>query len=201
MRATGSRLSAGSWPVRKGNQSVYAMVDRLYTPRRHLWDAHHKRLTASNDPGGGRVSSTALLAVVVASSSPPAPRRSSPRSPAVTVELAIVLCSRCCSRRSPGSTTSCFSCSASSCSGARLRRGVRALARPHVDASPGCSGLSYVSRRSRCGAWSVRSLADARDHVGGDPGSAGRTGRLALPPRVSRRPSVRARRARRPRGS
>jgi hypothetical protein len=43
-------LSAGSWPVRKGNQSVYAMVDRLYTHDAVVWDASQKRLTASNDP-------------------------------------------------------------------------------------------------------------------------------------------------------
>src|SRR4029077_12932296 len=46
----GLALSAGSWPVRKGNQSVYAMVDRLYTHDAIVWDASHKRLTASNDP-------------------------------------------------------------------------------------------------------------------------------------------------------
>ena len=43
-------LSAGSWPVRKGNQSVYAMVDRLYTHDAVVWSPAHKRLTASNDP-------------------------------------------------------------------------------------------------------------------------------------------------------
>ncbi len=43
-------LSAGSWPVRKGNQSVYAMVDRLYTHDAIVWDVTQKRLTASNDP-------------------------------------------------------------------------------------------------------------------------------------------------------
>ena len=39
-------LSAGSWPVRKGNQSVYAMVDRLYTHDAVIWDVAHRRLTA-----------------------------------------------------------------------------------------------------------------------------------------------------------
>jgi hypothetical protein len=85
-------LSAGSWPVRKGNQSVYAMVDRLYTHDAVVWDISQRRLTASNDPMVaaivyGLLALVAILFVVAA-------RRGgrSPSSPAVTVEIAIVLC-------------------------------------------------------------------------------------------------------------
>ncbi len=85
-------LSAGSWPVRKGNQSVYAMVDRLYTHDAIVWSAAHKRLTASNDPVVaaivyGLLAVVAVLFVLAA-------RRSGrmPQSPLVTIEIAIVLC-------------------------------------------------------------------------------------------------------------
>lgn len=85
-------LSAGSWPVRKGNQSVYAMVDRLYTHDALVWDASHKRLTASNDPVVallvyGLLALVALAFLLVA-------RRGgrTPTSPATTIEIAIVLC-------------------------------------------------------------------------------------------------------------
>lgn len=85
-------LSAGSWPVRKGNQSVYAMVDRLYTHDAIVWDASHKRLTASNDPVVALIV-YGLLAVVVALFALAARRGGrSPSSLATTIELAIVLC-------------------------------------------------------------------------------------------------------------
>jgi len=85
-------LSAGSWPVRKGNQSVYAMVDRLYTHDAIVWDASQKRLTASNDPVVaaivyGLLALVAVLFVV-------ATRRGGRRIDDATtpIELAIVLC-------------------------------------------------------------------------------------------------------------
>ena len=85
-------LSAGSWPVRKGNQSIYAMVDRLYTHDAIVWDASQKRLTASNDPVVavlvyGLLAVVALLFVLAA-------RRGGRRADdvATTIELAIVLC-------------------------------------------------------------------------------------------------------------
>lgn len=85
-------LSAGSWPVRKGNQSVYAMVDRLYTHDAIVWDASQKRLTASNDPVVaafvyGLLALVAVLFVLAA-------RRGERRADDLTtpIELAIVLC-------------------------------------------------------------------------------------------------------------
>jgi hypothetical protein len=85
-------LSAGSWPVRKGNQSVYAMVDRLYTHDAIVWSAAHKRLTASNDPVVAAIV-YALLAVVVAAFAWAARRGGrAPASAGVTMEVAIVLC-------------------------------------------------------------------------------------------------------------
>jgi len=85
-------LSAGSWPVRKGNQSVYAMVDRLYTHDAIVWDASQKRLTASNDPVVAAIVYgllAVILAVFVAVSRRGDPR---PKSAAATTEFAIVLC-------------------------------------------------------------------------------------------------------------
>jgi hypothetical protein len=85
-------LSTGSWPVRKGNQSVYAMVDRLYTHDAIVWDASHKRLTASNDPVVA-VIVYGLLAVVAVLFVLAARRGGRTHdSPATTIELAIVLC-------------------------------------------------------------------------------------------------------------
>ncbi|MBP1689537.1 MAG: hypothetical protein H6Q34_110 [Deltaproteobacteria bacterium] len=85
-------LSAGSWPVRKGNQSVYAMVDRLYTHDAIIWSEAQKRLTASNDPVVaamvyGSLAVVTFLLLLVS-------RRGGrhPASPAATVEFAIVLC-------------------------------------------------------------------------------------------------------------
>jgi hypothetical protein len=85
-------LSAGSWPVRKGNQSVYAMVDRLYTHDAIVWSAAHKRLTASNDPVVAAIvyGLLAVIAVRFALASRRGGRR--PDSAAATVEMAIVLC-------------------------------------------------------------------------------------------------------------
>ena len=85
-------LSAGSWPVRKGNQSVYAMVDRLYTHGAIVWSPAHKRLTASNDPVVAALvyGLLALVAVVFALVA----RRGdqTPASRETTIEIAIVLC-------------------------------------------------------------------------------------------------------------
>lgn len=85
-------LSAGSWPVRKGNQSVYAMVDRLYTHDAIVWSAAHKRLTASNDPVVALIV-YGLLALVVALFVAAARRGArAPARVAVPIETAIVLC-------------------------------------------------------------------------------------------------------------
>ncbi len=43
-------IAGSSWPVRKGNQSVYAMVDRLYSHGAIFWSPSAKRLRASDDP-------------------------------------------------------------------------------------------------------------------------------------------------------
>jgi hypothetical protein len=84
-------LSAGSWPVRKGNQSVYAMIDRLYSHDAIVWSETQKRLTASNDPVVAAMV-YGLLAVVVGLFVL-ASRRGDrhPGSAAATVEFAIVL--------------------------------------------------------------------------------------------------------------
>lgn len=85
-------LSAGSWPVRKGNQSMYAMVDRLYTHGAIIWSPAHKRLTASNDPVVALIV-YGLLAVVVALFVVAARRGDRrPASAETTIEIAIVLC-------------------------------------------------------------------------------------------------------------
>ena len=78
--------------MRKGNQSVYAMVDRLYTHDAIIWSEAHKRLTASNDPVVativyGLLGVVAVLFVLVAHRG-----GRHPEEPATTVELAIVLC-------------------------------------------------------------------------------------------------------------
>jgi hypothetical protein len=85
-------LSTGSWPVRKGNQSVYAMIDRLYTHGAIVWSPSQKRLTAANDPVVAALvyGSFALVALVFAFVSRRGGRQ--PASAAVTVEVAIVLC-------------------------------------------------------------------------------------------------------------
>ncbi len=85
-------LSAGSWPVRKGNQSIYAMVDRLYSHGAIVWSPAHKRLTASNDPVVALIV-YGLLAIVTVVFVLAARRGDrAPASPATTIEIAIVLC-------------------------------------------------------------------------------------------------------------
>lgn len=85
-------LSAGSWPVRKGNQSVYAMVDRLYTHDAIVWSPTQKRLTASNDPMVALLVYGLLALALVAFAW--AMRRGDPRPERTetTIEIAIVLC-------------------------------------------------------------------------------------------------------------
>jgi hypothetical protein len=85
------RLAAGGWPVRKGNQSLYAMIDRLYSHGALYWTPAAKRFKASDDPVVaalvyGTLAVVALLFALAA-------RRGgrTPRSPAAVVELAIVL--------------------------------------------------------------------------------------------------------------
>lgn len=85
------RLAAGGWPVRKGNQSVYAMVDRLYTHGALYWTPAAKRFKASDDPMVTVLVYGALL--VIGALFVVAARRGgrSPQSPAAVVEYAIVL--------------------------------------------------------------------------------------------------------------
>ncbi len=84
-------LAAGGWPVRKGNQSVYAMVDRLYTHGALYWTPAAKRFKASDDPV------VALLVygmlALIAGTFALAARRGgrTPRTPAAVTELAVVL--------------------------------------------------------------------------------------------------------------
>ncbi|MEB2283999.1 MAG: hypothetical protein B6D46_01800 [Polyangiaceae bacterium UTPRO1] len=85
-------LAAGSWPVRKGNQSVYAMVDRLYTHGAIVWSASHKRLTASNDPAVALITYGLLLLVVTGFLRATRRGGRAPASAGVTMEIAIVLC-------------------------------------------------------------------------------------------------------------
>ncbi len=85
-------LSAGSWPVRKGNQSVYAMVDRLYTHDAVIWSPAHKRLTASNDPAVAAVVYGLLVAVALVFAWVMRRGDRRPDRPEATVELAVVLC-------------------------------------------------------------------------------------------------------------
>ena len=84
-------IASGSWPVRKGNQSVYALVDRLYSHGAIFWSAAHKRLTASDDPVVAMLV-YGLLALVVVVFVATARRASrDPASPVAIVEYAIVL--------------------------------------------------------------------------------------------------------------
>jgi hypothetical protein len=85
-------LSAGSWPVRKGNQSVYAMVDRLYTHGAIVWSPSQKRLTAANDPVVAAIVYGLLVVTVLVFLSVSRRGGRQPASTGVTVELAIVLC-------------------------------------------------------------------------------------------------------------
>ncbi len=85
------RLAAGGWPVRKGNQSVYAMVDRLYTHGALYWTPAAKRFKASDDPVVTAVVYGALLAIALVFAWVARRGGRSPRSPAAVVEWAIVL--------------------------------------------------------------------------------------------------------------
>jgi hypothetical protein len=85
-------LSAGSWPVRKGNQSVYAMIDRLYTHGAIVWNPSQKRLTAANDPVVAAIVYGFLLAVLLVFVLVSRRGGREPASPAATIEVAIVLC-------------------------------------------------------------------------------------------------------------
>jgi Glycosyltransferase family 87 len=85
-------LSAGSWPVRKGNQSVYAMVDRLYTHGAIIWSPSQTRLTAANDPMVAAIVWGSFLAVALAFGWVSRRGGRTPVSAAATVEVAIVLC-------------------------------------------------------------------------------------------------------------
>ncbi|HEY2386660.1 MAG TPA: glycosyltransferase family 87 protein [Candidatus Binatia bacterium] len=85
------RLAAGGWPVRKGNQSVYAMIDRLYSHGALYWTPAAKRFKASDDPVvAAMVYGTLLIiAVLFAYAARRGGRR--PRTPAAVTELATVL--------------------------------------------------------------------------------------------------------------
>ncbi len=85
-------FSAGGWPVRKGNQSVYAMVDRLYTHDAIVWSAAHKRLTASDDPVVAAIVYGLLAAVVVLFLRATRRGGRAPASTGVAMEAALVLC-------------------------------------------------------------------------------------------------------------
>lgn len=84
-------IASGGWPVRESTQSIYAMVDRLYSYQAVAWTPEVGHLTASNDP----VVSAIVAAILAATASVfmLATRRGGeePSSPAVTVELAFVL--------------------------------------------------------------------------------------------------------------
>jgi alpha-1,2-mannosyltransferase len=85
------RLAAGGWPVRKGNQSVYAMIDRLYSHGALYWTPAAKRFKASDDPVVAALvyGALAVIAVLFAYAARRGGRR--PRTPAAVTELAVVL--------------------------------------------------------------------------------------------------------------
>jgi hypothetical protein len=85
------RLAAGGWPVRKGNQSMYAMVDRLYSHGALYWTPAAKRFVASDDPAVTAIVYGALLLVALLFAAAARRGGRSPRSPAAVVELAAVL--------------------------------------------------------------------------------------------------------------
>jgi alpha-1,2-mannosyltransferase len=85
-------ISAGSWPVRKGNQSVYAMVDRLYTHGAIVWSPAHKRLTASNDPVVAAAVYGLLALVVLAFMLVSRRGEHTAEGQTTPIEIAIVLC-------------------------------------------------------------------------------------------------------------
>jgi hypothetical protein len=84
-------IAGSGWPVRKGNQSLYAMVDRFYSHGDLLGSSEVHRLVSSDDP---RVSAfvyaaMALVALVLGWVGRRGGER--PASAAVTVEIAVVL--------------------------------------------------------------------------------------------------------------
>lgn len=85
------RLAAGGWPVRKGNQSVYAMVDRLYSHGAFYWTPAAKRFKASDDPVVAALvyGTLAVIALLFALAARRGGR--TPRTPAAVTELAVVL--------------------------------------------------------------------------------------------------------------
>jgi chromate transport protein ChrA len=85
------RLAAGGWPVRKGNQSVYAMVDRLYSHGALYWTPAAKRFKASDDPVVAAMVYGALLVIALVFVWVARRGGKTPRTPAAVVEMAIVL--------------------------------------------------------------------------------------------------------------
>jgi hypothetical protein len=85
-------IARGGWPVRKGNQSLYAMVDRYYTHGVEVvWSPAALTLVASDDPVVAAIVWGALAAVAAVFVALARRGGRDPGSPAVTVELAIVL--------------------------------------------------------------------------------------------------------------
>jgi hypothetical protein len=84
-------LAAGGWPVRKGNQSVYAMVDRLYTHEATYWTPAAKRFVASDDPVVAAIVYGVLAVIVVVFVMVGRRGGRDRSSPAVVVEMAIIL--------------------------------------------------------------------------------------------------------------
>jgi len=84
-------IAGGGWPVRKGNQSLYAMIDRFSSHADELGSPAVHRLVASDDPrvAAAVYGAMALVAVTLVAVGRRGGRR--PESPAVPVEIAIVL--------------------------------------------------------------------------------------------------------------
>jgi alpha-1,2-mannosyltransferase len=84
-------IAGGGWPVRKGNQSVYAMVDRLYSHEVVTFTDEVKRLRASDDPLVAALVYGSLAVIVVVFLWTARRGGRDPASPPATVEYAIVL--------------------------------------------------------------------------------------------------------------
>jgi hypothetical protein len=84
-------IASGGWPVRKGNQSVYAMVDRFYSHRDSLRWPEVQHLVASDDPWVTAIVSGLLALVVLALVVGARGASRSSGTAAVPVEMAIVL--------------------------------------------------------------------------------------------------------------
>ncbi len=84
-------IAGGGWPVRKGNQSVYAMVDRLYSHGAIFWSPAAKRLRAADDPVVAAIVYGVLAAIVLVLLLSGRRDDRDPASPIATVEYAIVL--------------------------------------------------------------------------------------------------------------